>query len=547
MVLSNGASSSQTNGQSGPEYDCLIVGAGFGGIYLLVHLRKLGYRCRIYDAGTDLGGTWHCNRYPGARVDSEVPVYEYSMQEAWKDWTWTERFPGWKELRQYFKHIDNVYNVKKDVEFKKKVVGGEFDTAEQKWKVKTEDGQTTTCRFFLVCTGFAAKRYIPDFPGLETFKGEIHHSSHWPEEDVDVRGKRCAIIGTGSTGVQITQEWAKEAKTLTVFQRTPNLALPMEQRKLTAEEQNARKSTYPQFFVDRQKTFAGFQYDFLPKKALEATPEEREALYERLWQRGGFEYWLATFEDTLFDLKANRFAYDFWAKKTRARINDPRKRDILAPLEPPHPFGTKRPSLEQDYYEMFNKTNVDVVDVKKNKIVEVKPDGILTSDGSFYPVDVLALATGFDSVTGSMANMGLRSTRGQLLADEWKDGANTYLGLVRNGYPNMFFLYGAHGPTAFANGPSSTELQGELVVDAIQKIDKSGILTVEPTVQAEKAWKEKVNHLSDITLFPLANSWYMGANIPGKKREQLNFTGGLPLYEKECREALESWNGFITV
>ncbi|KAL1985623.1 hypothetical protein VTN96DRAFT_7603 [Rasamsonia emersonii] len=551
MALTNGASLAQTNGHNAassttPEYDCLIVGAGFGGIYLLIHLRKQGYRCKIYEAGTDLGGTWHWNCYPGARVDSEIPIYEFSMPEAWKDWTWTEKYPHWREIRQYFQHIDKVYDVKKDVEFRKRVVGAQFDTAQQKWNIRTEDGQTTKSKFFLVCAGFAAKRYIPDFPGLDTFKGEVHHSSFWPEQDVDVRGKRAAVIGTGSTGVQIVQEWAKEAATLTVFQRTPNLALPMRQAKVTAEEQNARKSTYPEFFANRLKTFAGFRYDFVPKKTFDDSPEEREAFYEQLWEHGGFEFWLANYSDILFDLKANREAYNFWAKKTRARIHDPRKRDILAPLEPIHPFGTKRPSLEQDYYEMFNKPNVDVVDVRKNKIVEVKPDGIVTSDGSFYPVDVIALATGFDSVTGSMANMGLRSTSGQLLSDEWKDGANTYLGLAKSGYPNMFFLYGTHGPTAFSNGPSSIELQAQWIIDAVNKIVTSGLESVEPTPQAEKAWKEKVNQLSDRTLFPLADSWYMGANIPGKKREQLNFAGGLPMYEKECREALENWNGFVT-
>jgi len=541
-LLSNGFGGSVT--PSGPEYDALIVGAGFGGIFLLHNLRKLGYNCKIYEAGTDLGGTWHWNCYPGARVDSDIPVYEYSMPEIWKDWTWTEKYPGWEELRRYFDHVDKILDVRKDVEFKTKVVGAQFDLNENKWKVETEDGRITRCRFFLVCSGFAAKRYVPDFKGLDTFKGTIYHSSFWPDTGVDVKGKRVAIIGTGSTGVQITQEWAKEADFTTVFQRTPNLALPMNQKKLTPEEQNAKKSTYPKYFEDRQKTFAGFSYDFCPKNTFDDTPEEREAFYERLWANGGFEFWLATYKDMLFDLKANREAYNFWAKKTRARIHDPRKRDILAPLEPIHPFGTKRPSLEQDYYEMFNKPNVDIVDVRNNPITEIKPDGIVTKDGSFYPADVIALATGFDSVTGSMVKMGLRNIHGKSLAEEWKDGANTYLGMTRSGYPNMFFLYATHGPTAFSNGPSCVELQGQWIIDAIRKIDESGIISVNPTPEAEKEWKKKVNELSDRTLFPLADSWYMGANIPGKKREQLNWTGGLPMYERICRKALKNWEGF---
>ncbi|KAL2012971.1 hypothetical protein VTN00DRAFT_496 [Thermoascus crustaceus] len=529
---------------SGPEYDALIVGAGFGGIFLLHNLRKLGYDVKIYESGTDLGGTWHWNCYPGARVDSEIPVYEYSMPEVWKDWTWTEKYPGWEELRKYFDHVDKVLDIRKDVEFKTKVVGAQFKLDENKWHVETEDGRTTKCRFFLVCSGFAAKRYIPDFKGLDTFKGTIYHSAFWPDTGVDVKGKRVAIIGTGSTGVQIIQEWAKEADFTTVFQRTPNLALPMNQKKLTPEEQNAKKSTYPKFFEDRMKTFSGMRYDWYPKNTFDDTPEEREAFFEELWSRGGFEFWLATYRDMLFDLKANREAYNFWAKKTRARINDPRKKDILAPLEPFHPFGTKRPSLEQDFYEQFNKPNVDVVDVRNNPIAEIKPDGIVTKDGSFYPTDIIALATGFDAVTGSMANMGLRNIHGKALADEWKDGANTYLGMTRTGYPNMFFLYGTHGPTAFANGPSAVELQGRWIVDAVHKIATSGIRSVNPTPEAEKQWKEKVNQLSDVTLFPLADSWYMGANLPGKKREQLNFAGGLPMYESITRKALNNWEGF---
>lgn len=528
-----------------PDYDAIIVGAGFGGIFLLHNLRKLGYKCKIYEAGTDLGGTWHWNCYPGARVDSETPVYEFSMPEVWKDWTWSEKYPGWQEIRRYFEHVDKVLDVKKDVSFQSKVVAADYDTSQHRWIVRSEGGGTATCRFFLLCTGFAAKTYVPDFKGLDNFKGDVYHSASWPEKGVDIRGKRVAIIGTGSTGVQIIQEWAKEADALTVFQRTPNLALPMRQKKLSEEEQNECKPTYAKFFQDREKTFSGMRYDFCQMKTFDHSPQEREEFFERLWENGGFEFWLATYSDVLFDLKANHEAYNFWAKKTRARINDPRKRDILAPLKPIHPFGTKRPSLEQDYYEMFNKPSVDIVDLRKNKITEVKPDGIATSDGSFYPVDVIALATGFDAVTGSMSNLGLRNLYGKPLADDWKDGAHTYLGMTCTGFPNLFFLYGAQGPTAFSNGPSSIEIQGRWIVDAVHKITLSGLRSVMPKPEAEKTWKEKVNRLSDATLFPLADSWYMGANIPGKKREQLNYVGGLPLYEEECRKALKSWDEFI--
>jgi cation diffusion facilitator CzcD-associated flavoprotein CzcO len=539
-----------TNGQpSGLDVDCLIIGAGFGGIYLLHHLRKLGYNCKIYEAGSDLGGVWHWNCYPGARVDSMVPVYEYSIPEVWKDWTWSEAYPGWQELRRYFEHVDKILDVRKDVVLEKRVTGADYDTCSGRWAVQTQDGSHATCKFLLIATGFAAKRYFPDWKGLDTFKGAIHHSSFWPEDGVDVKGKRVAVIGTGSTGVQIAQETAKEdIKSLTVFQRTPNLALPMAQRTITREQQEKDKSRYPQFFRDRTKTFAGFQYDFVKRNTMDDTPEQREAFYEKLWQHGGFEFWLGTYQDMLFDDDANLEAYKFWLKKTRPRIHDPVTRDILAPLEPPHAFGTKRPSLEQDYYEQFNKPNVNIVDIKANPVVEVKPEGIVTADGKLHELDVIALATGFDSVTGGMKNMGLRNVYGETLNDTWKLGTWSYLGMTCNGYPNMFFLYGPQGPTAFSNGPSCVETQGYWILAAINKIQSEGIKSVNPTKAAEEAWRQNVAKLSNKTLFPKTDSWYMGANIPGKPREQLNYAGGIPLYEEEIHRVLNNgWEGFEVV
>ncbi|EEQ33031.1 hypothetical protein McanMca71_003749 [Microsporum canis] len=528
-----------------PSYDALIVGAGFSGIFLLHQLRKIGLKCKIYEAGTGLGGTWHWHTYPGIRVDSEVPVYEYSAPELWSGWTWTEKYPSGEEILRYFDHVDQVWDIKKDVEFGVKVVGAQFNAQKNGWDVDTEDGRITHCRFFLVAAGFCAKRYIPDYKGLGTFKGKMCHSASWPREGIDVKGKRTAVIGTGATGVQLTQALAKESASLTVFQRTPNLALPMRQGKLSPEEQEDRKSTYQKFFQNRETTFSGMRYDFLSRVAVSESEDEREALFETLWQNGGFEFWLGTYRDILFDSKANRYAYDFWAKKTRARIYDARKKDVIAPLDPPHAFGTKRPSLEEDYYEVFNQPNVDVVDIRKNPIVEIKPDGILLSDGSFYPVDVVALATGFDAVTGSMTNMGLRDIDGKPLDEAWKDGANSYLGMCIKGYPNMFYLYATHGPTAFSNGPSAIEVQGRWIVEVIKKIQENGWKNVQPTSQAQEQWKEKVNAASNITLLPLTDSWYMGANIPGKKREQLNYAGGLKQYELESQNALKAWNGFV--
>ncbi|KAF2761307.1 FAD/NAD(P)-binding domain-containing protein [Pseudovirgaria hyperparasitica] len=528
------------------ETDVLIVGAGFGGIYLMHKLRQQGFKCKIYEAGKDLGGIWHWNCYPGARVDSQVPVYEYSIPEVYETWTWSERYPGWAELRRYFDHVDKQLQIRKDTAFETRVTGAEFDKKSNKWNVKTEDGRQATARYLLLATGFAAKRYFPDWKGLNTFEGIIHHSSFWPEEGVDVKGKRVAVIGTGSTGIQLSQETSREGATVTVFQRTPNLCLPMVQRPLTPEDQMKRKGEYPRFFEDRMKTFAGFQYDFSDKNTFDDTPEEREAFFQKLWDNGGFEFWLATYADMLYDAKANDEAYNFWAKKTRARITDPKKRDILAPLKKRHAFGVKRPSLEQDFYEQMDKPTNEVVDVRETPIKRFTKTGIETYDGLHREFDIIALATGFDSVTGGMMTMGLKDVHGVDLSRRWAKGTYTYLGMTCAGFPNLMFLYGAHGPTAFSNGPSCVEAQGNWIVDAIVKASKENITYINPTKDAEEKWHKNVTQISNKTLFPTADSWYMGANIPGKPREQLNYAGGIPLYEKETRAALENWEGFIT-
>ncbi|GAB7363660.1 hypothetical protein MBLNU230_g4230t1 [Neophaeotheca triangularis] len=530
------------------DTEVLIVGAGFGGVYLMHKLRdELGFKCKIFEAGKELGGIWHWNCYPGARVDTQVPIYEYSIEKIWKDWTWSEKYPGWQELRQYFDYVESKLNVKKDTAFDSRVVSADFDQSKQKWVVKTEDGRTATCNFLINAIGFAAKRYFPDWKGLESFKGEMYHSSFWPESGVDTKGKKVAVIGTGSTGIQIAQETAKDASNVTVFQRTPNLCLPMRQRKLTKEEQDREKPNYPELYKYRMTTFAGFGYDFVDRNTFDDTPEERRKFFEGLWEEGGFKFWLATYKDMLFDEKANDEAYNFWLEKTRARITDPRKRDILAPTKAPHPWGTKRPSLEQDFYEMLDRPENDVIDLNQNNIVEVTEKGIKTADGQVREFDMIALATGFDSVNGGMKSMGLKDINGVDLKDKWATGTWSYLGMTCADMPNMFFLYGAQGPTAFSNGPSCVECQGDWIVDALAKARKENITYLNATKAGEEAWRENVAALSKKTLFHNVSSWYMGANIPGKPKEALNYAGGIPLYEKETREALNNdFEGFQT-
>ncbi|KAI9368719.1 hypothetical protein BJX61DRAFT_550200 [Aspergillus egyptiacus] len=530
------------------EVDALIVGAGFAGIFMLKTLRDRGLKTVIFEAGNDTGGTWRWNCYPGAGVDSEVPEYEFSWPEVYKTWNWPSNYPDYKDLRAYFDHVDKVIGVKKDCAFNTVVVGGQFDTNEGKWHVKTADGRTTKAKYLVLGTGFAAKRYIPPWPGMDKFQGVVHHSSFWPEDEVVVKDKRCAIIGTGASGVQITQAWGPLAGDLKVFQRTPNLAIPMRKRNLTVEDQERVKPFYPELFRYREANFAGFLYGWCERNTFDDTPEQREAFYEDVWRDGGFRHWVALYKDYLLDAEANKEAYRFWAKKTRARVGDPKTRELLAPREMPHYFGIKRPCLEQNYYEQFNRETVHLVDVKHNPIKEFTETGITLEDGTHHELDVVAVATGFDIVTGVMTQLGLQSITGTELEQEWIPGATTYLGTTVSGYPNMFHLYGPHGPTLLRNGPTCVAVQGRWIADMIAKIEAHGLKYINPKPEAAEAWRRHIVELNDGTLFPTTRSTYMGGSIPGKVYEPVCYSAGIPAYAMEIRKALDSWEeGFELV
>ncbi|KAK7749182.1 hypothetical protein SLS62_008363 [Diatrype stigma] len=529
------------------EVDALVVGAGFAGVFMLKTLRDRGLKTVIYEAGNGLGGTWRWNNYPGAGVDSEVPEYELSWPEVWKTWNWPNNYPNYENLRDYFEHVDKVVGIKKDTAFNTVVVGGQFDTKEGRWIVKTADGRTAKAKYLILGTGFAARRYIPDWPGMDKFKGVIHHSSFWPEEPVDVKGKRCAVIGTGASGVQIVQAWGPEAGDLKVFQRTPNLAVPMRKKNLTVKEQEESKKYYPELFKYRETNFAGFLYDWYEKNTFDDTPEEREKFYESVWKDGGFRYWVGVYKDNLFDAEANKESYKFWAKKTRDRIGDPRARDLLAPLDMPHFFGVKRPCLEYNYYEQFNRPTVDVVDIRNNAIKEFNETGITLEDGTHHEFDVIAVATGFDIVTGVMTQLGLKSINDTKLEEEWVNGASTYLGTTVGGYPNMFHIYGVHGPTLLSNGPSTVEVQGRWIADCIDKVQARGLKYINPKPEAVQSWKNHVLELNNKSLFPTTRSTYMGGSIPGKVYEPVCYSGGIPMYVRKIRKALDHMEGFEQV
>lgn len=494
-------------------------------LIIVLRLRKLGYNVRILEKGGASGGIWYWNCYPGARVDTDTPIYQLFDKELWQDFTFKERYPGWQELRQYFEYVEKKWNIRDHTSFNKHVDGAFFDEKRQQWFVECADGSEYYARWFLPCIGFASKRYTPPFAGLGNFKGDIYHTAVWPQHGVNLKGKRIAEVGTGASGIQVIQEVGDKAKELTVFLRTPNMCLPMNQRPLDPkeEEQKKKDGTYEKQIEATRHTFAGFTYDFIQRNTFDDSPEVREKIYHQLMvEDGGFKFWLATYKDMLFDLKANKEAYDFWRKQVLKRLKDPRKQALLAPEVPPHPWGTKRPSLEQRFYEVVDQPHIKIIDVNESPIEEVTATGIRTKEG-LTEVDVIILATGFDSVTGSLAQLNIVGTDGGTIADHWKDGTRTAMGIAMPTFPNMFFLYGPQAPTAFSSGPSCTQFQAEWVEETFKIIKEKGITRLEATQESEDDWCKRMNEEWDATLFPMAKSWYQGANIPGRKVEPLNW------------------------
>lgn len=367
-----------------PGYDAIIIGSGFGGLYLLHELRKKNLKCLVIDDAADIGGVWYWNRYPGARVDTKVPLYEFSNDSIWRDWVWTEKYPGVEEIRRYFEHVESKLNLKKDILFNTRVTDAQYDADQSLWTVSTNNGQHRIARYFILATGFAAKAFIPPLKNLETFAAASFHTSRWPQdmETSDCKGKRVGVLGNGSSGLQVIQEIAPLVKHMTVFQRSPTYALPMRQRPLTVTEQD--KSRYSALYELRRHTFAGLDREFNVESASQLSYEQRQAFFEELFEEGGLSFWLGTYRDVIMDRGLNREAYDFWRSKVLPRIKDPKKAELLAPEEPPYYFGTKRATLEQRYYEVYNQDNVALIDAKNNPIVDVRPNGVVTQDGQFH-------------------------------------------------------------------------------------------------------------------------------------------------------------------
>jgi cation diffusion facilitator CzcD-associated flavoprotein CzcO len=518
------------------DYDCIIIGAGISGMYQLLRLRQLGFKVRVFEAGTNVGGTWYWNRYPGARFDSESYSYGYSFsRELLEEWNWTEHFSGQPETERYLNHVADKFDLRRDIQFKSRVTAAHFKDDARSWDVTLEDGSRHTARFLITAVGPLSTPTLPRVEGIDSFKGRSWHTARWPKEPVKFEGKRVAVIGTGATGIQTISEVAKTAGHLTVFQRTPNWAAPLHNAKIGEEEMKQIRARYPEIFKRCEETFACFLHTPDPRGTFEVTPEEREAFWEKLYGEKGFGIWQGNFRDILLDRKANALLSDFVARKIRQRVKDPATAEKLIPKN--HGFGTRRVPLETFYYEVYNQPNVQLVDIKATPIERITETGIKTSDAE-YEFDFIIYATGFDAITGSFDRIDIRGANGLKLRDKWKGGPQTYLGVLVEGFPNMMMLMGPH--TALGNIPRSIEYNVDWVTRLVTYARDRQLSRIEATDAGVKSWTDHVKSCGEGLLSNEIDSWMTGINrnIDGKETRIIaRYSGSAPAYRERCEQA----------
>lgn len=526
------------------ELDVVVIGAGFAGLYALYRFRDvLGLDVRVFETADGVGGTWYWNRYPGARCDSESFYYSYSFSpELEQEWTWSSKYPEQPEILKYLEHVADRFDLTKDIRFSTKVVSAIYDGACSKWTVKTDRGDTLVASFVVTAVGCLSAANLPDIPGRDTYRGESYHTGAWPKTGVDFKGKRVALIGTGSSGIQSTPVIAAEADTLTVFQRTPNFTVPTRNKKLTPEATAWIKRNYPEIRQKTRETAAGFPYDPIDRSAFEVTPEEREEIFEALWQEGGFKFMWGSFNDLMRNRAANDLAADFIRRKIREMVKDPETAEKLCPTD--HPWGSKRPPIDTDYFTTFNRANVQLVDIKAEPIEAITERGVRTAKGE-YPVDMIVYATGFDAMTGSLLRIDIRGADGLTLKEKWSAGPRTYLGLQVAGFPNLFTITGPGSPSVLMNMPVAIEQHVNWISDCMVHMKEKGATKIEASLSAENEWVEHVNTAAQETLFYEARSWYLGVNIPGKPRVFMPYVGGGKAYSDICDQVVEKgYEGF---
>ncbi len=514
-------------------YDALIVGGGISGMYQLYRLRELGMKVRVFEAGSDLGGTWYWNRYPGARFDSESWSYGFAFsEEVLQEWSWPEHFAAQPDTLRYLEYVADKFDFRRDMTFNATVVQALFDDADSRWTITLANGERYRAPLLITGLGPLSAFTLPNIPDRDSFKGPAFHTARWPHEPVDFAGKRVGIIGTGATAIQTIQTIAPKVGHLTVFQRTPNWASPLHNARITEEEQRRIKASYAEIFERCRNTQTCFIHDTDPRKAMDVTPEEREAFWEKLYSEPGFGIWVGNFKDVLTDPEANKLASDFMARKIRERVKD---QDVATKLIPKnHGFGTRRLPLESGYYEVYNQDNVLLVDINDDPIERITPTGVKTRDNA-YDFDILIYATGFDGVTGPYDRIDICGSGGRRLKDEWADMPKTLLGVQTVGYPNLFMILGPH--TARGNIPRNIEEIVDWVTGMIKYMREHGLTHAEPRPEAAADWAVHVEKASEGLLSSKVASWQTGVNrnVDGRQvLRVLGYNGGVLKYRAKC-------------
>ncbi|MES1247733.1 MAG: NAD(P)/FAD-dependent oxidoreductase [Actinomycetota bacterium] len=523
-------------------FDAVVVGAVFAGLYAVHRLATSGLRVQLYEAGEDVGGVWHWNRYPGARCDVESVDYSYSFsEELEQEFEWTERYAPQAEIQEYMRYVATKFDLWPLMEFNARVDSAVYDDATGEWTITLQDGRVSTARYLVLATGPLSIPLTPQIPGLDAFEGAVYHTSRWPEGGVDFTGKRVAVIGTGSSGVQAVPVIAAECEHLTVFQRTANYSIPARNELVSPEYLAEVKANYRARRELARQAKGGSPLRYRTDSALSVDEADRAEAFEKAWARGGTHFTKA-FPDIMVDTTVNQMAADFVRGKIRSIVKDPAVAEKLAPKD--HPIGAKRLCADTNYYETFNRDNVALVDLKEDPIETIEAEGIRTASG-LRPFDAIVLATGFDAVTGSFLAIDIRGSRGASLREAWQAGPRTYLGMAVTGFPNMFLISGPGSPSVLANMVRTAEQQVDWIGDLLVHARERSVARIEAQQAPQDAWVEHVNEAAQGTMFMKANSWYLGANVPGKPRIFMPYAAGLPVYTEECDAvAADGYRGF---
>ncbi|MSQ59888.1 MAG: NAD(P)/FAD-dependent oxidoreductase [Betaproteobacteria bacterium] len=535
-------SGSQHKSSSDAELDAVIVGAGFAGMYMLHRLRGLGFRVRVFEAGSGVGGTWYWNRYPGARCDIESMEYSFQFSgDLQQEWDWSERYATQPEILRYANYVADRFDLRRDIQFETRIESAVFDEQGRRWSLETSDRTRASARFCIMATGCLSSANTPKLAGLDSFAGHTYHTGRWPHEDVSFTGQRVGIVGTGSSAIQAIPIIAEQAAHLYVFQRTPNYSVPAHNAPLDPEVRRQVKMNYKRLRDEGKQSPNGvWSFRFNSARALQTTAEDRRREFEERWAHGGVSF-MGAYADLMFEPEANATAADFVRGKIREIVRDPQVAEALMPR---YVIGCKRLCVDTGYFATFNRPNVTLVDISASPIEAITPHAVKAL-GREYAIDALVLATGFDAMTGALTSIDIRGRGGKSLKEKWRAGPRNYLGLSTEGFPNFFTITGPGSPSVFTNMIPSIEQHVDWVTECLRHMREKGIALIEPVREAEDQWVNHVNEVADAHLRSACNSWYIGANIPGKQRVFMPYIGGFPAYQKKCKEVVAAgYEGF---